>query len=757
MRRGVKWSLRVVALAMASAGGLFAWFIWWPLHTVPALEHVDEYVWLDQGWGAGQDAELRQLFYYTPQGTSLPQGASAGALRYNWFVNLEIPWSSERFAAPDHLRRYRFVVDPAPSPANPDQLPVGFTHHFDARIGAQVLDISCAACHTSELHFTRDGRTRAIRIDGGPAMHAFADMSPGNFAPELLAALMNTAWNPWKFERFARKVLGPGYPAASPQLKRALHDTIFAMLGSGQNNPLRGLYPVHEGFGRTDALGRLGNTAFGDHLDSSNYQRTRAPVSYPYLWNTWKFDRVQYNGSVAQPLARNMGEAMGVGAFAPLLAGSSEPLPRVERFRSSINFPGMQRIEHALQRLQPPRWPEDVFGPIDHPRAARGAALFRDRCEECHGPHVSERARQQAKAPLKPSNDLEWRIEVIPLEHIGTDPNAALGFIQRRYDLSKTGLGNADLADALRPLLVRDLARDVRFRLREVARVREGEAGKGPLSATAASWPDPDADATPSLPQSAFRALDALLVKSVIPLPDVEDAAHRPGDDFPCNDSCQLQNLLWDLRHGARQIEARLARLDVKALSEGVALNLVGILIKNRFYADNHVDYATQQCLEGFGALDLPQEIAGYKPRPLEGVWATAPFLHNGSVPTLYQMLLPPAKRDRRFFVGRRDFDPVHVGFETQPDADGDDDGFWLDTSIPGNHNTGHAFAADSQTWQKHRADPQANPLPPGVIGPEFTDAERYDLIEYLKVHRDLPATPADWEPTLCRLDGEWL
>jgi hypothetical protein len=142
---------------------------------------------------------------------------------------------------------------------------------------------------------------------------------------------------------------------------------------------------------------------------------------------------------------------------------------------------GLQRIEHTLQRLRPPPWPASVFGPIDEARAARGARLFKDRCEECHGPHVSEPARQQATAPLKPSSDLEWRIEVIPLEHIGTDPNAALGFIQRRYDLSKTGLANSDLANALRPLLVRQLARDVRFRLQAVARAREGAAGAGAL------------------------------------------------------------------------------------------------------------------------------------------------------------------------------------------------------------------------------------------------------------------------------------
>ena len=55
--------------------------------------------------------------------------------------------------------------DPAPSAANPDQLPVGFTRHFDARIGEDVLDITCAACHTGEIHFRKDGRTSAMRID----------------------------------------------------------------------------------------------------------------------------------------------------------------------------------------------------------------------------------------------------------------------------------------------------------------------------------------------------------------------------------------------------------------------------------------------------------------------------------------------------------------------------------------------------------------------------------------------------------------
>jgi hypothetical protein len=746
MRRLFKGILVLSVLVVLGAVGLFGWFVWWPVHTIPALEPVDEYVWLDQGWGEGQNSELRQRYYYTAQGTSVPQGASKGAVRYDWFVNLELPLSQERFAAPEHMRRYRFLVDPQPSPANPDQLPIGFTRHFDPNIGEYVLDITCAACHSGEIHVTRDGKTRAVRIDGGPAMHAFTDMSRGNFAPELMASLINTAASPWKFDRFAKKVLGKGYPRAKPELKTALRATISAMLDSGQNNPLRKLYPVHEGFGRTDALGRIGNTAFGDHLVSANYQAGDAPVSYPYLWNIWKFDWVQYNGSVSQPLARNVGEALGVGAIAPLTSDMREPLPHSERYRSTVDILGLQRIEHALQLLRPPRWPENLLGAIDPGKAQAGEALFKQRCQGCHGPHVADAARAAASAPLKPAGDLEWRIEVIDVDHIGTDPTAATGFMERRYDLSETGLTNEELKDTLRPLFTRALLRDVRFRLLEVVRARSGrQENIADLEKILAAYPDPDAGPQPVVPKESFAALGALL--------GAPKSDARPADDLWCEEDCHLANLIWGVHSGLADIEKSLGKLDVAKLSEGLALNLVGILIKNRFYADYGIDYATQQCLEGFGALDLPQEIKGYKPRPLEGVWATAPFLHNGSVPNLYEMLLPPEKRTREFFVGRREYDPKHVGYVTEPDADGNDDGFWLDTSLKGNFNTGHAFAADAATWQKHQADPKANPLPKGVIGPEFSDEERFAIIEYLKVHRD-PATPADYQPPVCKLWG---
>ena len=85
-------------------------------------------------------------------------------------------------------------------------------------------------------------------------------------------------------------------------------------------------------------------------------------------------------------------------------------------------------------------------------------------------------------------------------------------------------------------------------------------------------------------------------------------------------------------------------------------------------------------------AAAAPSTGLAYKARPLDGIWATAPYLHNGSVPTLRALLMKPALRPKTFFVGSRDFDPVNVGFDT---ASGPDR-FLFDTSIAGNSNAGH-------------------------------------------------------------------
>lgn len=120
------------------------------------------------------------------------------------------------------------------------------------------------------------------------------------------------------------------------------------------------------------------------------------------------------------------------------------------------------------------------------------------------------------------------------------------------------------------------------------------------------------------------------------------------------------------------------------------------------------------------------QTPAGYKARPLNGVWATAPFLHNGSVPTLDDLLRPQDQRPRFVQLGSLDFDPVKVGVK-QPRLSEESyppyrNGYFiLDTRLPGNRNTGHAFG------------PSADGTTEGMIGPALSDEDRAALIAFLK------------------------
>ncbi len=86
--------------------------------------------------------------------------------------------------------------------------------------------------------------------------------------------------------------------------------------------------------------------------------------------------------------------------------------------------------------------------------------------------------------------------------------------------------------------------------------------------------------------------------------------------------------------------------------------------------------------------------FAALKAGPLVGLWATGPFLHNGSVPTVYDLLSPPAERPAVFWTGGRVLDTERLGFRSE-DAPGR---FRFDTALPGNRNIGHAFPATPLT-----------------------------------------------------------
>ncbi|HRK78236.1 MAG TPA: hypothetical protein PLQ95_06820 [Thiobacillus sp.] len=89
------------------------------------------------------------------------------------------------------------------------------------------------------------------------------------------------------------------------------------------------------------------------------------------------------------------------------------------------------------------------------------------------------------------------------------------------------------------------------------------------------------------------------------------------------------------------------------------------------------------------GLVEAP--LTGYVAQFLDGIWLRAPYLHNGSVPTLADLLMPPAQRPPMFWRGYDVFDPVHVGFVVKGAA-AERAGTPYDTRLRGNGNQGHDF-----------------------------------------------------------------
>jgi mono/diheme cytochrome c family protein len=152
-------------------------------------------------------------------------------------------------------------------------------------------------------------------------------------------------------------------------------------------------------------------------------------------------------------------------------------------------------------------------------------------------------------------------------------------------------------------------------------------------------------------------------------------------------------------------------------VSAGEGLELVTTGMAKKFF--DKQAFTPEQRIEWSGYRDpgdpTVRSLPIYKPRPLNGIWAASPYLHNGSVPNLFALLSPYSERPSTFWLGTKKFDPAVVGHDTSPLKGG----FLYDVKATGNSNKGHEF----------KDGPRGN----GVIGPALSPAERWAIIEYLK------------------------
>ncbi|HTO78516.1 MAG TPA: cytochrome c, partial [Methylocystis sp.] len=100
----------------------------------------------------------------------------------------------------------------------------------------------------------------------------------------------------------------------------------------------------------------------------------------------------------------------------------------------------------------------------------------------------------------------------------------------------------------------------------------------------------------------------------------------------------------------------------------------------------------------------------GYANQPLDGIWARSPYLHNGSVPTLRDLLEPAKNRPSVWWRGSDLFDVKKVGYRS--DAEAGAELFRFDTSLSGNSNAGHEGA---------------------YYGTELSPSDKDALVEYMK------------------------
>lgn len=551
--------------------------------------------YLEQGW----DAQMREAFYYTPQGSRL--------MPYTWFLALEQADSDKAFADPDNLAGFGYLMATMKDSAlNPDGLPVGFVRgEFDESGLGHWLGLTCAACHTNDLTY----RGQTIRIDGAPTLADF-----NVFLGALTGAVAATRLNPEKFARFAANVLGDqSDPREMQQLLGAFNAYAVTLEGeTWMRTP-----PLPAGPGRTDALGQIINAlSVFDLHEPDNLRPTSAPVSYPFLWYTPRLEWVQWVPIANNPIARNGGEALGVFGRANLTGGADE------LFTSSALFSNLFALEQWVDDLRPPPWPEDIFGPLNTGLAARGAELFRKNCLGCHNMPPFKMSKKGKY--IDPDKQF-IKIGAINFEHVGTDRQYTEDLLRRT---TKTG-----------PL---------EFSLFARMPVRSPECG-------------PDAP-----PQA----------RAVVP--------------------------------GGEYFAATVGAITKRGLAE------LGLTPAEKMaYADYR--FCPMEAGDTGPKPYAPpaDQATRLKAGPLLGIWATGPFLHNGSVPTVYELLSPPEERSRFFWVGNRELDTEKLGYvsDEKPGL------FRFDTSLVGNGNGGHAF-------------PKKRPLTPG---------ERMAVIEFLKSPTALP------------------
>ena len=696
---------------------------------------VPEY--LDQGW---DDPEDSLWFYNTTQGSALLPYDFLLVLEQPGLKKIECERNGEKAAwllCDNIVDRFRYLPQKGTF-FNPDALPVGFVK--EPYQGKDYVGFTCAACHTGQVNY----KGRALRIDGGPAM---ADMV--GFLTELSRSMKLTQGLPSRknprLDRFVKRVLALNndYDTADEVKEdlekwtnaRALYNTINdpTYFAPNSDSKIKTRHEIEYGYARLDAFGRIYNRVIqhainkeqvrtdlslvtnddgdllltNDEIDKvlegvgkpgdivlrddefwkiiSNLQSNEpgfpglkfrqmllvrdkifnppdAPVSYPFLWDITHSDYVQWNGLASNaalgPLGRNAGEVTGVFAILDWQE-DKRWLTRLFGFSFSALISGQDKkkkqiyFKSSIDLFNLQRL-ESHLGNLESPKWPF--------CRDGRGGYY---------LPTGPKDKTVDQRDCDPGDKRFDEASKARG----RLIYAKSCQGCHDLIerDAWDRLMVSNMTR----------------IGKARTDKTMASNSVNYTGKSGNF-EDTYQSVGVgkVIVGVDAPVAQILTAAVKGVIGTPDPDK-------WWPR---RIVEY------VYALAVTYFENQIKASVKVGMYDPDTT-------------AEPYKSLLSYRARSLNGIWATAPYLHNGSVPSLYDLLLAVKRegdtdggrcekyRPDSFVVGAREFDPKNVGFKSTGY-----DGFEFDTSIPGNANTGHEYGACGMTHE-----------------------QRMDLIEYLK------------------------
>lgn len=670
--------------------------------------------YLDQGW---QD-RYRTRYYFTPQGSHI--------LPLDIALGLEMPTTQERIFGENGTVFEKFGYLPYSSELSRKgktntlgyntplkalknsealkriELPIGFT--VDEPKKNPILGINCAACHTSNIN--NNGKT--IRIEGGAAMGDFMGLFDA-----IDDSLVATLASPEKENRLAERVGIENTPTARKAFRNRLLKT-SAQRQAWQRRNSDGIDSnIPHGHGRVDAFGVIFNQVLGRDLrqdrlapadelidplwkDKRQKRKTHdteneiinivgkagidgnvripdAPVSYPVLWDTPFMGRVQWNGSANNVstggvLGRNTGQVLGV--FGDIDVTEHNNLPG---YCSTVERRNLQLFDYWVRALKSPKWEDaaqkGALPPIDEDLKSLGEDIYFGKgayagqynCASCH--EVPKDNYDRSGSDKERSCRL--KITMVDVDIIKTDPNTA-----------KAGVRGGAFSGKL-----------------------AGNPYKKPTKAQMGQMVP--------VQESKITLLREVVAGSIA-------GSFQP---ITCDGNIRPRALYESANGFGKILKGRLA---AKNKASGIYndKDIGGGFELNSSNRDDECSTTEIRKLSQHQTADPTQETYdafAYRARPLTGIWASAPYLHNGSVLTLYDLLLPPPNeagecvhekcRPLEFYAGSINYDPINVGFKNESGPNTT----LINTTLPGNRNTGHEMSLN------------------------LSEQERMALIEYLK------------------------